>query len=96
VIALLLASGKAQEPGSSTLDFDGEGTFDMNPGMGLRLEQRTIDSFKRAMNNFLPHYFDYDYKYPTELHYAMAMFYDEWIWKVDFTNIVFEQADLDI
>jgi|AACY02.6.fsa_nt_gi hypothetical protein len=43
VIALLFASGNTQEPGSSTIDFDGEGTFDMQPGMGLRLTQVTIN-----------------------------------------------------
>ena len=37
VIALLLASGNTQEPGSGTVDFDGEGFFNMQPGMGLRL-----------------------------------------------------------
>ena len=66
----------------------------MMPGMGLRLEQRTVDSVRRALNNFLPHYFDYDYKYPEELHYTasleLPLVSDPWVWTVDFTKIAFE------
>lgn len=28
----------------------------MNPGMALRLEQSTVDAFKRSISDFLPHY----------------------------------------
>jgi len=48
------------------------------------------------LNGFLPHYLDYDMKWPTEYHTSYSMFYDEWIWTLDLTNITFEQADLDI
>lgn len=64
--------------------------------MGLRLEQRTVNEFKRALAGFLPHYIDYDYEWPTELHYTFSMLYDTMVWTVDFTKINFEQADLDI
>jgi hypothetical protein len=41
----------------------------MSPGILLRIEQRTIDSFKTAMQKFLPHYLNYDTQLPKELHY---------------------------
>jgi hypothetical protein len=36
----------------------------MNPGVAVRLEQKTIDSFKKAMEIFLPHYINVDLPLP--------------------------------
>jgi hypothetical protein len=32
----------------------------MNPGVQVRLEQKTIDAFKKAMEIFLPHFINVD------------------------------------
>jgi hypothetical protein len=31
-----------------------------NPGMMIRLEEKTLLTFKKSMQNFLPWYFDHD------------------------------------
>jgi hypothetical protein len=36
------------------------------PGLALRLNQQTINEFKKAMEEFLPHFVDADLKLPTE------------------------------
>lgn len=41
----------------------------MNPGMMMRLEQKTITSFKKAMEKFLPDYLNYDMQLPHEYQY---------------------------
>jgi len=41
----------------------------MNPGMGLRVEQKTIEAFKRSMVDFFPHYVVADMMLPTSEKY---------------------------
>ena len=41
----------------------------MNPGMQLRLDQTSIDNFKKAMKAFLPHYFNVDLNLPDHYHF---------------------------
>jgi hypothetical protein len=48
----------------------------MNPGIMIRLEQRTINSFKNAMEQFLPYYLNFDINLPHEYHYKFALFYN--------------------
>jgi hypothetical protein len=38
----------------------------MNPGMALRVEQKTIEALKRTMVDFLPYYVEADMKLPTQ------------------------------
>lgn len=64
--------------------------------MQLRLEQKTIMSFKKAMEYFLPHYINVDAKLPDHYHYGFGMFFDLIRWEFDWTNIRYSQADLDI
>ena len=68
----------------------------MRPGMQLRVEQRTIDSFKRAMESFLPHYFNFDMNFPSEYHYHFSTFFDMIAWEFDWNNIKYSHAELDI
>ena len=68
----------------------------MNPGMQIRLEQKTLNSLKRSMEQFLPKYVNHDLDLPTEYHYEFGMFLDILTWKVDWTNITYTQATLDI
>ena len=67
-----------------------------NPGMQLRLEQASVNSFKRAMAAFFPHYLNVDLQMPKEYHYTVAMFLDFLSWKIDWTDIQYDSADLDI
>ena len=59
VFALLFSS---QLTTQATVDF----SRGMNAGMGLRVEQRTIEAFKRSMTDFFPHYVVADMMLPTE------------------------------
>ena len=67
-----------------------------NAGMQLRLEQKTINSFKKAMEFFLPHYLNVDANLPQEYHYEFGTFFDLVRWEFDWTDIKYSQADLDI
>jgi hypothetical protein len=44
----------------------------MNPGMGLRVEQKTIEAFKRSMTDFFPHYVVADMMLPTYEKYTFS------------------------
>jgi len=68
----------------------------MNPGMQLRLEQQTINSFKRAMEEFLPHYINVDMKLPQSYHYEFGLFFNLLQWKITWTDIEYSNVDLDI
>ena len=64
--------------------------------MIMRLEQRTIDSVKTAMQEFLPHYINVDANLPETYHYEFGMFYNLLQWRVTWTDIEYTTADLDI
>ena len=61
----------------------------MNPGMQIRLEQKTLNTLKKSMEQFLPQYVNTDLKLPTEYHYEFGMFLDILTWKVDWTDITY-------
>jgi hypothetical protein len=68
----------------------------MNPGIMLRLEQKTITQFKKAMEKFLPDYLNYDMKLPHEYSYNF-----EWLvglikWSIMWKNISYKKVDLDV
>ena len=62
----------------------------MNPGMQLRLEQQTINAFKKAMETFLPHYINVDMQLPTTYHYEFGLFFNLLKWKINWTNIEYK------
>merc|ERR1740117_2832690 len=62
----------------------------------IRLEQKSIDSFKMAMQKFFPHYMNMDLNLPKEYKYEFGMFLDILSYKVEWTNITYTNADLDI
>lgn len=68
----------------------------MRPGMQLRLEQRTINSFKRAMETFLPHYFNFDLQFPNHYHYDFGILFDLIEWQIDWTDITYTRAELNV
>ena len=74
----------------------GEFTSGMNPGMILRLEEKSIDASKRAMQEFLPHYINMDMKLPLEFEYEFGLFFQMLVWKAKWTNIEYEDIKLDI
>ena len=68
----------------------------MNPGMIMRLEQNSINGFKHAMEEFLPHYINVDLDLPKSYHYEFGLFFNLLQWKIDWTDIEYSNVDLDI
>jgi hypothetical protein len=68
----------------------------MNPGMQLRIEQKTIEAFKKACEEFLPHFIAVDLGLPKEFSYELGLFFNLLKWKIDWKNIYYDTPDLDI
>lgn len=68
----------------------------MNPGMQLRLDEKSLNGFKKAMQKFLPHYVNADLNLPTKYHYAIGFFFDFLSMSVDMHDINYETALLDV
>ena len=68
----------------------------MNPGIMVRLEQNTINQFKNAMEQFLPHYMNFDVNLPHEYHNKFNLFFDSFRMSLDWNNITYSDVDLDI
>ena len=69
----------------------------MNPGVLLRLEQRTINEFKDAMEAFFPHYFNEEENhlpsdYEWTLNFLFNMFHIHFKW----SKISYSAAEFDI
>lgn len=72
---------------------------DMSPGMAIRLEQKTFDGFKAAMQEFLPTYIEHDAKLPEEYDYQIGMeagfLTDLFTWKYHWEKIKYSDARFD-
>ena len=66
------------------------------PGMGLRIQEHTIDQFKLAMQEFFPNYFITDINLPTEFHYTINFLWDYMTWNIDWTDIHYDKPEFDI
>lgn len=67
----------------------------MNSGMALRLEQKTINSWKSAMQSFLPHYINADLALPNTYKYHVGFLFDFLTWTVEWENIVYDKGKFD-
>jgi len=68
----------------------------MNPGMALRLEQDTIQAWKKAMVEFLPHYINHDIELPNKYSYTVGLLFDFLTWKIDWRDIEYEMGEFDV
>ena len=64
--------------------------------MQLRIEQKTIDGFKKACEEFLPHFIAVDLGLPKEFSYELGLLFNLLKWKIDWSNIEYDTPDLDI
>ena len=71
-------------------------TSGMNPGMQLRLEQKTLDATKSALSQFLPQFVNHKLPLPKTYHYEFGLFFDLLSYQVDWTNITYSEIDLDV
>jgi hypothetical protein len=71
----------------------------MNPGFAIRLEQKTVDGLKTAMQEFLPNYIEHDAKMPSEYDYKIGLeagvLPDLFTWKYHWQNIKYSDARFD-
>ena len=68
----------------------------MNPGMALRLEKQSIDSVKRAMQEFLPKYVEHDMNLPDHYQYQFGFIADVFTWHYKWTDIKYSKPNFDI
>ena len=66
----------------------------MRPGMMLRLDKNSINGFKNAMAEFLPHYLNVDLQLPREYSYDLKLL--GYVYKFKWTNIKYSRIKLDI
>jgi hypothetical protein len=67
----------------------------MSPGMGLRLEAKTIKSFKLAMQEFLPHYINVDANLPKSYSYTFNLLGGVLPYTVTWTDIKYDTGTFD-
>lgn len=94
IIALFLGQMTLSKQGG--LEVQAAYTSGMNPGMQMRLEQKTVNTLKTSMEQFLPKYVNTNLNMPTEYHYEFGMFLDILTWKVDWTDISYKEVNLDV
>ena len=68
----------------------------MNPGMAMRLEEKTFEAFKRAMVDFLPHFINYDVEFPTSYSYKFSLFFDWLNMTFNWRDIKYDELKFDI
>ena len=64
--------------------------------MQIRLEQQSLDAMKKAMQKFLPHYFNDDINFPTEYEFDFGLYFNFLTWHFLWTNIEYTNAKLDV
>jgi hypothetical protein len=65
-------------------------------GMSLRIAQKQVEQFKKAMEYFLPHYLALDAKLPEEYTWHMKLFFTLIDIPIEFKKINYKPPDLDI
>jgi hypothetical protein len=66
------------------------------PGLAMRLNQQTINEFKKAMEEFLPHYVDADLQLPTEYEQTFELLWGLIKFDYEWTNVAYVTPRLDI
>ena len=65
----------------------------LNPGVKLRVDQRSVDATKRVLSKFLPKYLNIDLELPKEFNFG----YESKIgldWDIQWTDIIYSEIDL--
>ena len=60
----------------------------MNPGIQVRLEEKTMDALRFAMDRFLPKYVEQDLPFPSEYSIPMHLFFMNYA--LEFKDIKYE------
>jgi hypothetical protein len=66
-------------------------------GVGIRLQQRTVNQLKKTMAEFLPHFITYDIGLNRlKEEWDMSMLFGMWEYHFEFTNIHYNQPTMDL
>jgi len=68
----------------------------MNAGIGLRLEETTVNAFKNAAQDFLPRYVYTDMMLPKESSYTASFWFDMIEWTIEWHDITYSLPKFDL
>lgn len=66
------------------------------PGLAMRLNQQTINEFKKAMEEFLPHFVDADLKFPTEYEQTFELLFGLITFDIKWEDVTYNTPRLDV
>ena len=62
-------------------------TFGSNPGMMMRIENKTVEKLKKAAHTFLPYLFTYDFLIPKSHKFEYKTLIPGLEWDIQWTDI---------
>lgn len=71
-------------------------TLGNKPGMSMRLMKESLQMFKNAMENWYPHYINYDAHLPKNVHFDYSLIFDIFNWHFRYNNLTYDIADFDL
>jgi hypothetical protein len=67
-----------------------------NPGMMMRIENKTVENLKRVAHQFLPYLFSYDFLIPKSHKFEYKTLIPGLEWDITWSDIKYETFDLDL
>ena len=68
----------------------------MNPGIQMRMEQKTINAFKMAVGDLFPKMAKFKIGLPDHFHYKVGMFLDFLSYNINITDISYDDIELQM
>lgn len=70
--------------------------FDAPTGLAVRIQQKTVDQLKHALQPFLPHFLTYDMKLAKTEEYDFKLLFGLLKYHFIWENITYEQPTMDL
>jgi hypothetical protein len=64
--------------------------------MGLRVAEKTLRQFMKALQPVLPHYLEYDIDHHAIENWDPSFFFGYWVYHITFTDFKYETPKLDV
>jgi hypothetical protein len=71
-------------------------TLGNKPGVSMRLLKESLTVFKNAMEEWYPHYINYDAHLPRNVEFDYALVFDIFQWHFRYDNLTYDIADFDL
>lgn len=62
----------------------------------MKIMKDSLQHFKDALENWYPHYINYDAHLPKNVHFDYALIFDMFQWHFRYNNLTYDIADFDI